>query len=177
MCTFNTLLLPASVQLAAVNAIAREALGQTFTPQENVTIERAVAADARSFVRDTDCDCGMGLAARPDATPPDRELRKLRAAGWSDAKIQRWVDQRAATQQKRHRQHQANRPQAAEWAAFVRRILDERLAPWVGLFTHDYEGSVKTESIEIAGARRFVGVTADQVEMIEEDVPFVFAAR
>lgn len=184
MCTFNTLLLPGSVRVEAVNTIAHETLGPTFISQGNQSIERAVAADARSYIKGKFCDCGMGLAERLPATtgaPIGRELRKLRAAGWGDAKIQRWIEQRSAARQEhaaqRDQPHQASKAQAGVWAAFVRRILDERLSPWVGLFTHDYHGSVHTERIEIGDVRRFVGVTADEIDMIEEDVPFVFAAR
>jgi hypothetical protein len=184
VCTFNTLLLPASVGIEAVNPIAHEVLGLTFTAQGNLTIERGVAADALSYIKDKHCDCGMGLAERPPAlkrAPTDREVRKLRLAGWGDAKIQRWIAQRTATQQKhaaeRDRHHEASLAKADEWAAFVRRVFEERLSPWVGLFTHDYHGSVHTERIDIENVRRFVGVTAEQVALMEQDVPFVFAAR
>lgn len=183
MCTFNTLVLPASADLDEVNVVATEVLHQTFTPQGNAAIETAIGRDARSFVKSTDCDCGSGLGrtARPtDAGPSERELRKLRSDGWSEAKIRRWLDQRGATQQKRELEYEARHggvpAGATAWMTFVSRILDEGLAAWVGLFTHDYRGSVATERIEVGAVRRFVGVSVEQIGEIEEDIPFVFTA-
>ncbi len=183
MCTFNTLVLPASADLDEVNVVATEVLHRAFMPQGNAAIEAAFSRDARSFVKSTDCDCGSGLgqAARPtDAGPSERELRKLRAEGWSEAKIRRWLEQRNTTQQKRELAYDARHggvpASATAWMTFVSRILEERLAPWVGLFTHDYRGSVATEQIEVGAVRRFVGVTVEQIGEIEEDVPFVFSA-
>jgi hypothetical protein len=193
VCTFNTLLLPASTDLDAVNEVASATLHQTFEPQGNAAIEAAVGdviaggppagGGARSYVKRGNCDCGSGLArvARPtDTDPTDRELRKLRSDGWSEAKIRRWLDQRAATQQKRRVEYEARHgglpASAAAWAAFVGRLLDEGLAPWVGLFTHEYRGSVATERIEIGAVRRHVGISVEQIGEIEEDVAFVFVA-
>jgi hypothetical protein len=184
MCTFNTLLLPASAQLDAVNVIAHATLGHRFMPQGHAAIEDAAAPDARSFIKNNGCDCGMGLAERAtnaSHAPSDRELRKRRAEGWSEAKIERWLAQRKVTrerhEQEHHRRGEAHRDQARRWTAFVRRILDEGVAAWVGLFTHEYQGSVHSERISIAGVRKFVGVTDEQVSLLEEDIPFVFATR
>ncbi len=183
MCTFNTLVLPASSDLDEVNPVATEVLHQAFTPQGNAAIETAFGRAARSFVKSADCDCGAGLGrvARPtDAGPTERELRKLRSDGWSEAKIRRWLDQRGATQQKRGLEYEARHgsvpASATAWMTFVSRILEERLAPWVGLFTHDYRGSVATERMEVGAVRRVVGVSVEQIGEIEEDVPFVFSA-
>ena len=183
MCTFNTLLLPASAPLEAINEIARETLHQTFVLQGNASIEAAVAA-ASSYVKHGNCDCGSELwkASRPqDSGPSERELNKLRADGWSQTKIDRWLAQRTANQVKREaeyeRKHGGTPVHAAQWAGFVRRVLEERLAPWVGLFTHVYRGAIATERIEVGPVRRFAGVTVEQIAEIEVDVPFVFAAR
>ncbi len=180
MCTFNTLLLPASASLAQVNEVARETLRQTFEAQGNASIEAAAGPDARSFVRTGGCDCGAGLAklARPvDAGPMERGLRKLRAEGWSEAKIERWKAQRAATQDKREalasRRHDGVRASAEAWAELVRRILEQGV-PWVGLFTHDYHGSIANERIACGAARRHAGVAAEQLLELEADVPYVF---
>ena len=184
MCTFNTLLLPDVADLDTINEVASELLHQTFTRQDNAAIEVAVGSDARSFVKDSpNCDCGSGLArvARPtDPGPTDRELRKLRSDGWSDAKICRWLDQRASTQKKRALEYESRHggvpASATAWTNFVSRLLDHKHASWVGLFTHEYRGSVRTERIEVGAARRVVGISIEQVGEIEEDVPFVFVA-
>lgn len=63
MCTFHTLLLPAATDLDAVNVLARDLLHRQFRPQGHAALERAVADDARSYVKADDCDCGMELAA------------------------------------------------------------------------------------------------------------------
>jgi hypothetical protein len=186
MCTYNTLLLPVSTSLEAVNAVASKVLRQTFTAQGNQAIEHAVAADARSFVKDgTCCDCGMGLAKSPPPPPPpevapDRELRRHRRDGWSEVKIRRWLDQRASVQLKRKVEYEHRGQGGADisvWTEFVRRLLDEQLSPWVGLFTHEYRGSLDTERIAVGAVRRFIGATPEQLAEIEEDIPFVFATQ
>jgi hypothetical protein len=183
MCTFNTLVLPAPASIERVNEIARATLRQTFAAQGNESIEAAVGRGARSFVRDGGyCDCGAGLAKiarQVDAGPTERELRKLRADGWSVAKIERWKAQRAATHQKREAvaegQHAGTRAIAEVWAELLRRTLEERVAPWVGVLTHEYRGSIANERIACT-VQRLAGVTVEQLGEVEEDVVYVFAA-
>jgi len=181
MCTFNTLVLPRSTSIDDVNRVAADALGQQFAPQNNASIEAAFGADAQSFVKASGhCDCGMGLTKL--AAPADdleRDLRRLEAAGWSEGKIERWREQRAAASARREAAF-ANRgggapPYAAQWTAFVRRLLDERVVAWVGLFTHTYRGSYTSERIAVSEVRKHAGVSEERLAEIEEDIGFVFA--
>jgi hypothetical protein len=180
MCTFNTLLLPASASIERVNELSRELLRQTFTVQGNASIEAAVGRDARSFAKEKHCDCGMGLAKAPPPPPPKtgpmkRKLRKLRARGWTEARLARWQAGPTATPET-HVEHPSDpSPVAEKWAVLVRRILDERIAAWVGVLTHGYHGSIATERIKCT-AKKVVGVPAKQFEEIEEDIVYVFAA-
>ncbi|MCX5746290.1 MAG: hypothetical protein NT062_27750 [Proteobacteria bacterium] len=185
MCTFNTLVLPTTVRLAVVNEIAESVLHLTFVDQGNPSIEHAFGDDARSFVRaGGDCDCGAGLASarRPqEVAATDRELDKRRAAGWSPAKLARWQAQRGETQTRRDdaftRRHGHPPVVAATWAALVERLLEPRLAAWVGLFTHEYRGAVATERIAIGDLRRLAvrrGEVEARIGELEEDHPIAF---
>ncbi len=175
MCTFNTLLLPASTSLDRVNAVARELGWGLFAAQGNPSIEAAVA-DALSYVRaDGGCDCGSGLATA-DTTPyigwSDGEVRKLNADGWSATKIERWKAQREAARAKVANPAQPTVP--AQWCTLLERLLDGRIAAWVGVFTHDYRGALGSR-ITCKPVQRFSGVTVDRLSAIETDVPYVFA--
>src|SRR5262245_7882388 len=181
MCTFNTIVLPRAASLEAFERIALDSLHLRFVPQDNRAIEAAIADDARSFVKDGYCDCGMGLArlaAPPDAATTDRELRRLKAQGWSDARIARWREQREAGATRRQadfaKHGRGAPPHVSEWTATVRRLLDERVAAWVGLFTHEYRGDITTERVVVREVRRFVGASEEAIGAIEEDVAFVF---
>jgi hypothetical protein len=171
MCTFHSLVLPAAPSLDAVNALATDILGHSFVEQRNASIERAFAGKARSYVRNDRCDCGEEFA-RGSAQAPrgsDGRARKARA-GWSQAKIERWYAQRIAA-----RHETSERDAAARWRELVGRMLDGRLAPWVGVLTHVYQGSVSDEVVVAAPARHFAGVTVECFARIEYDVPYVFA--
>jgi hypothetical protein len=183
VCTFNTLLLPASTSLERVNELAKASLRLTFAPQGNRSIEAAVGPDAHSFVRAVGhCDCGAGvgkLEPPQSAACDERALRKLRQQGWSDAKIERWIAERVKTQQKRDAERErildADRATNAAWYELVRGILDERAASWVGLFTHDYHGAIETERVPCNAIRRIKGVTLEQIADIDPDTAYVFA--
>lgn len=180
MCTFNTLLLPASASIDAVNAISRRVLGRTFAAQNNRAIEAALGEDSRSFVRaQGDCDCGerLGKLSSPtSATSNHREIRKLRERGWGDAKIERWIADRARAEDKRERSSIAHAAPAtdAEWTELVRTVLDQRAAAWIGLFTHEYRGAIDTEQVTCRVAQRIRGVTLAQIETIARDTIYVF---
>jgi hypothetical protein len=170
MCTFHSLVLPAATSLDAVNALATDIVGSSFVAQRNASIERAFPSAARSYVRNASCDCDEELA-RGSARAlrwHGRRTRKRRA-GWSEAKIERWYAQQIAAL------GISERDASARWRELVGRMLDGRLAPWVGLLTHVYHGSVSDEVVAMAPARRFAGVTAECFARIEYDVPFVFA--
>lgn len=104
MCTYNTLLLPGSMHIDPVNELARDELGRLFAIQGHVGIEQAISEDAKSYIKDKHCDCGMGLARRKALVPiepaTEQDLKKLRSKGWSNAKIERWLAQRKATLEK-----------------------------------------------------------------------------
>jgi len=159
VCTFNTLLLPASAPLDRVNALAREVVGHGFVVQGHVALESAVATDARTYITDGQCDCGSELAR------PPRSPRTRKRAGWSQAKIERWFAQQAA---------KVGPTPQARWAELIRGILARELAAWAGVFTHEYSGAVHDEVIAIRPVRRFADATAEVVAQIEADVPFVF---
>lgn len=171
MCTFHSLVLPAATSLDAVNALATDILGRSFVAQRNASIERAFAAEARSYVRNDGCDCGEELtrASARALRRSDGRARKARA-GWSQAKIERWYAQQIAA-----RHGTSERDVAAQWRELVGRMLDGRLAPWVGVLTHVYHGSVSDEVVVVAPARRCTGVTVECFARIEYDVPCVFA--
>ncbi|MDR1077409.1 MAG: hypothetical protein LBL55_01835, partial [Propionibacteriaceae bacterium] len=107
MCYYVTLAL-GGVTGEELNAALREAgLTVRFDEVTNHHVMDHLAADELYLVRgDSHCDCGTwlgeanrrtGQRAKYDVT--ERDLARLKAKGWSEQKIQRWLtEKRRATE-------------------------------------------------------------------------------
>ena len=94
------------------------------------------------------CDCSTMLGSLHARQPKERDIAKLRRKGWSDTKIQRWL------QSKEHGVRAPATPQGEltrdEWMAFLRDALDEGSVPYLGLMMHWYRRSPEDEQIHVA---------------------------
>lgn len=129
------------------------------------------------------CDCGteIGMAIRMDAAlgsrEPDlsHELKKLKKKGWSESKIERWIEQTKVVATRRHEEAAARlsgpHPEVDRWIQFVSTVLKEKHAEWVGILVHWYRGGLNTEGIN-AGNRRWLTLaelTEDYLLNADED--------
>lgn len=104
------------------------------------------------------CDCGTALgslnasAARGDQSY-ERELKKFRKQGWSEAKISRWLKQKEQTKEKHLREDEAHAKgsthELTQWVRFITAVLTSGYAHRIGLLLHWYHGGIESERISI----------------------------
>src|SRR4051812_31664470 len=98
MCHFIKLVLPAEADLEAVQRIA-ERYGRRLGANAEQRLNQALTADERGFFTNGNCDCGTMLAFKRLKQPADadeKETSRVRHAGWSETKLRRWREQKAA---------------------------------------------------------------------------------
>jgi hypothetical protein len=181
MCHFITATLPEGTDLAALCPVLKEH-GGVLNPLENPWVQEQLPSgtlylNATSGI----CACGTSLgslrrtADRPAASK--KELRKLRQEGWSEAKIERWVEEKEAAKAQALTTAQAARTADAErWITQLRSILAAGKTDRVGLLLHWYRGSLEDERIHLRNRVpvRIDEVTPDLLMNLEEDVLYEF---
>lgn len=107
------------------------------------------------------CDCGTVLARGADTEPKkdpkeklDREIARLARKGWSDAKIERLLeDKEKATA----RPSRFTPPDSLElWAGILSDLASQKGATSVGYLVHFYSGDTTTEQFPVS--RRDTGL-------------------
>jgi hypothetical protein len=175
MCLFITGVLAKTADTPSFRAIV-EAHNLAFDTIHNPHIDSQLEPTER-YVRVTrgHCDCSTMLGSLHAWQPKERDIAKLRRKGWSDTKIQRWL------QSKEHGVRAPATPQGEltsdEWMAFLQDALDEGSVPYLGLMMHWYRRSPEDEQIHVARRER---VLADQLDAIDpwvEDVIYEFHGR
>ena len=151
MCNIITGVLEANSDTPAFRAlVARYHL--LFEPIVNPHIVRQLKPSERYYhVTSDHCDCGTSLAARPKAESLERDLRKLRTKGWSEAKIARWAQQRRPRGPQRNGYERLTRE---EWFAFLDGALQLHKTRSIGLLMHWYRKSTTDENFTIRGRIR-----------------------
>ena len=131
------------------------------------------------------CDCGTALGSlnREGAgkvVSYERDLEKFRKQGWSEAKIQRWVEQKEQTKERHQREDeflaQGGSPELDGWVAFLNAVLKFGQARRIGLLLHWYRRGIRSERINIKGREKLTlsEVTAERLMKMKEDVVYEF---
>ena len=127
MCLFITGVLAKAADTPSYRAVV-EAHHLAFHTIHNPHIDSQLEPTER-YVRVTrgHCDLSTMLGSLHTRQPKERDIAKLRRKGWSDTKIQRWL------QSKEHGVRAPATPQGEltrdEWMAFLRDALDEGFRP------------------------------------------------
>ena len=176
MCLFITAVVPRSALCSGFDAVvARHKLA--FRPCRNPhLIAQLKPAEHYAHTSSGGCDCGSPLffAARDHL---EKQIGKLRAKGWSNAKISRWVED------SRPRAHQQKGAQdrcwsIPDWAAFLEEALALPRVSFVGLIGHWYQGDVDSEPFVINGrvAHRLAELRAGSLGVLDQDTIHLFRA-
>jgi hypothetical protein len=171
MCHYITATLPARADFKAAEAIFK-CHGFGFAENDNPNLSSQLEKGDRQFLTAGKyCDCGTSLGSyRVDARPAvsKRELDQLRRKGWSEAKINRWLEEKAAASEKDRR---GARPELAgtdrelvRWFAMMDELFQSGAADRVGILLHDYSGSVASEKISLS---------ATETHSLAESTPLV----
>jgi hypothetical protein len=154
MCHFVTMVLPPAADVAAVRRVLA-GHGRGFEAVENRHLA-ALLKPGELYVLPAPkhCDCGtaLGSAAAPagKAPDPERDAEKKRRAGWSEAKISRWL-----VEKEKHSRATAERAArmdeeaggGEDWAGLLEQLRAEAGLAYTGILLHWYRGPM-TERIE-----------------------------
>jgi hypothetical protein len=181
MCHYITATLPRDADLKRLRPIIRQHK-LAFTPMDNPYVQAQLPAGTYYLLATRGyCDCGtvLGCGVRPAPAGPRESEAKLRNKGWSEAKLERWRAEKAASAERREREAEEAARQrlseAEEWLRFIRDMLREG-AGSVGLLLHWYSGRPETERIRIAAQVRVAAdeLTPELLLRVDEDVLYVF---
>jgi len=185
MCHFITATLPQSAKLDSV-ALLFEAHKLSFKQISNPHILLQLeSADTYILTTASHCDCGTALgmlnrSGEPEHVDHGNEIKKFRKQGWSEPKIQRWLEQKQQTKEKYLREDDARAetgtPDAARWVEFITDVLKSGYTRRIGLLLHLYHGGIASERIKILGKEKvkLKELSAKSLMEMKEDVVYEF---
>ena len=151
MCVYVTAVLPGGTDLESAKP-KFEVHGFAFQRYANASVTEALSPGATLVLTTRGhCDCGTAIGSacatnpRPD---PERHVARLKAKGWGDAKIARWMESRSRADESRA----GGSREIAAWKSLFLDVLQDGGAPWIGLFFHFYDGQVSTERVAVKAA-------------------------
>ena len=103
-------------------------------------------------------------------------MKKFRKQGWSEAKIQRWLEQKEQTKERHRREDEVlangGGPEVDRWIEFLDDLIRCGPSSRFGLLLHWYGGSVEGERIKIKRRERvkLSELNPERLMRIEEDV-------
>jgi len=181
MCHYITALLPHVVELKSLAPIFEShKLGFELISNPHVA-EQVDPQDWYVLTSRKHCDCGTALGSlnherAAKVSSYDRELKKFRKQGWSEAKIQRWLEQKEQTKERHRREDEAlaegGGPELDRWIEFLNDLIRFGPSPRFGLLLHWYAVSIEGERIKIKRRERFrlSELNPERLMRIEEDV-------
>lgn len=187
MCHFITVSLPKSVNADSVKAIFESHKVGFETISNPHVLEQLEPGDLYVLTTKGHCDCGTALGSLYGSVAQDdqgyqRELKKFRKQGWSEAKIARWLEQKEATKEK-HRHEEEARFQGSihelnQWVSLITDVLKTGNTYRLCLLLHMYRGGVENEQIDILGKEKvkLSYTTPELLTSIKEDVLYEFVA-
>ena len=185
MCHFITVTLPLNVDADSVAPIFRShGLGFELVSNPYVSAQLE-AGDLYLLTTRGHCDCGTALGSLDGSGAPDdpsyeRELKKFRKHGWSEAKITRWLEQKEQTKEKHGREAEArfkgSTQELNHWGGLITDVLKSGCARRIGLLLHMYRGGIETERISILRREKvkLAEFTPELLLRIKEDVVYEF---
>ena len=185
MCHYITVTLPQNVDADSVALIFESyKLGFELISNPHVSA-KLEPGDLYLLTTRGHCDCGTALgtlngsAARDDLSY-ERELKKFRKQGWSEAKINRWLEQKEQTKEKHLREDEAlakgSTLELDQWVRLITDVLTSGYARRIGLLLHMYHGGIENERIGILRRDKvkLADLTTELLIRIEEDVVYEF---
>lgn len=173
MCYYITAVLPAVNDIATLQAIFHQ-YKRVCTPLENPSISKILRPGERYYLTTAgpcDCDTTLGRVYSASTTKSyTTHNAKLRKRGWSDTKIQRWMEQK-------------NRPPPAlptawelscnaDWYELIRAVLQSQTIDYLALLLHHYDTSL-TQRIRLH-RREEVAISLEALGMMQTDVLYDF---
>ncbi len=170
-----------------------ECLQLAWQPLDNPWVTRHLLLPGERYFYTTrsSCDCGTQLGSRrwAESLVPaheariERELQKHRKRGWTETRIQRWLEQLRANEDRHREQFTGPRPETGtgseidRWIEFVTGVVQGKWADWVGVLLHSYQGYLETEELEVKPSQwlSLPELKRETLLDLEEDVLYRFS--
>jgi hypothetical protein len=184
VCTFIYITLPTRVSQDVLDGLRERHPRISPWPVDNPVMTPHLRPGERCYrATASHCDCdtllGIRTVARGRKRDPSREVQKLRAKGWGETKITRWLESRQRTKDEHGKRlagfvdEVGNELEA--WIAFLQDALERRSLPWVGVLIHSQP---KVESITVAERGvPLASTTRDTLASLPRDVLHRFTAE
>lgn len=185
MCYFVTATLPYNVKVESVASFFEShKLGFKLISNPHVSTQ-IEPGDLYVLTTSGYCDCDTALGslnARDNygSVSYERELKNFRKRGWSEAKIQRWLEEKQQMKDRLLREGQrraeASAADATLWVDFIAGLLRFGYAPRIGLLLHMYGGNVSAERINLLSREkvRLKELNPERLMKMKEDVLYEF---
>lgn len=187
MCTFITLILPATLSMERVTEVL-VAGRRTFKEcPASKSLRRCLRAGDRFGTTTRElCDCGTQLgwmsrdkrAPRPIVTKA--RIRAMRKKGWSDPRTEAWIEgQKIARRQGELRSTGAGVDQIDQWIAMLRELSALPGAGGLALLLHEYSGALFDEEFPPLAREslRVAELNRERLGSIRWDVLYEFRGR
>ena len=184
MCIYISAIVPKNADLPRLSEIAAS-FKKDLQPFKNASIQKFLNPNESLFLTTRGhCDCdsaiGSSRSTRRKLRDIDEERLKLAKKGWSHGKIERSLAQRMEQILKREEDQNSQAGKDLEnWLGFLLAALGMGKAPYVGLLTHHYSGSLGAELVPISGREiiSVTNVTQATLAGINEDVIYQVSAH
>ncbi len=185
MCHFITATLPKGTNLeAAATVFDQFKLG--FKVIHNQHLESQIP-EGEHYILTTrgHCDCGTVIGSLHrntgnDSPYSERDLKKFRKLGWSEAKIKRWLEEKESARKTAEIKAQTftenEESQASFWVGFLTAALKSDHINRIGLLLHLYTKGVTNEKIKLKNTvlMPIKQLRAEDLLNIEEDTLYQF---
>lgn len=186
MCHYITGIVKKGTSLEALSGIAKSH-GLHFIDIKNEFIEGQLPQGTMYLWKKTShCDCGTALGCmnlrnkQSEASDREGEIKRLHKKGWSEAKIQRWIEEKEKASDKNEARNevyrQSQEPRAEDWAKFVKDAVTNPKVGEFGLLLHFYKTGPERETLELKRQEKISvrDVSSDFLMTIDEDVLYLF---
>ncbi len=153
MCQFNFILTKKSATQDSIEPILTEA-GFRYTEIENEHVRNQIQ-DFEKLVLTTKGHCDFGSILGIDQYPSSQQIdvgnqrRKLNKKKWSDAKIERHLENKLKSQTRKEENRElGNRNEEDRWLKVIQELINQNIDFY--LFHHQFSGALYDEQIEFS---------------------------
>jgi len=176
MCLYISVVVPGTVRAESLEAWAAS-LHLGFSRYENPHLRAQLrGADILALATRGHCDCGSPVGsvsnASDDGAKVEAHTRHMRNLGWSEAKIRRVLDQKAAAAERPRGTRAEGVASLEDWAAFLRGVRSHGGIERIGVLLHMYRHGIADESFRFTRmpSRSVSTVTPEDLARLQEDV-------
>ena len=176
MCIFITLIAKACDKEIVSDVLMQ--VGRRAELVDNPSLRKVIGSDEiQLLTTNGHCDCGTVLGDGPVDETQDKfatKISKLRRKKWSQAKIDKYIQNRKKAENKKAASRIEQAPDSAEiWEFIIKEVRDKGASP-IGLFYRMYRGFVEDEVFEpsIRRTKNLPGNAQEFRSMKENEVSF-----